>query len=213
MAEQEKKTEASDTSDKQASENKGETAIVGEVIDEQKELTKRKKAVFLEMFDRSNCRISVSCKIAGIARETYYDWRRKESPRFDPVFDEACRTIISHQGDRMEELLISNAENGNVAAQIFWLKSKHPDYLPKSATLVQVEGKSFEDVIKQIAEGDDQTGIAPEDNPSGVSDTGQAEAGKTLPAQPGTVALDVETPSQEHNPQGEAKGDYKNNQR
>lgn len=80
--------------------------------------------------------IHVACEKTGIARATYYRWR-KEDEKFAAVADEAI-----HEGERIindmaESQLISAIRDKNMTAIIFWLKSHHPLYANK----VEVTGR------------------------------------------------------------------------
>lgn len=80
--------------------------------------------------------IHVACEKTGIARATYYRWR-KDDEKFAAAADEAI-----HEGERIindmaESQLISAIRDKNMTAIIFWLKSHHPLYANK----VEVTGR------------------------------------------------------------------------
>lgn len=66
--------------------------------------------------------IQNACKKAGISRNTFYEWKE----RFDG-FAEHVDGIIAGQVDMMESALYRNGLEGNVTAQIFYLKNKRPE--------------------------------------------------------------------------------------
>lgn len=58
----------------------------------------------------------------GIRRETLYDWKKKY-PNISNVLKKS-----KDVADRMvENALFQNAMDGNITAQIFWLKNRKPD--------------------------------------------------------------------------------------
>ena len=85
----------------------------------QNENTKlRKKNVLIEL-DKSGGLVNIACKNAGIGRTTYYEWMKE-----DPVFKEKAQAIIHEKVDNVEGALYRDALEGNVTAQIFFLKNK-----------------------------------------------------------------------------------------
>lgn len=66
--------------------------------------------------------IQNACKKAGIARATFYEWKE----RFEGFADRVDQ-IIAGQVDTMESALFKNGLEGNVTAQIFYLKNKRPE--------------------------------------------------------------------------------------
>lgn len=55
----------------------------------------------------------------GINPKTLYDWKKKESKIRNVLKD--AREVVDYQ---VENALLKNALNGNVTAQIFWLKNR-----------------------------------------------------------------------------------------
>jgi len=95
----------------------------------------RDKELLLSQFHKTPI-VHVACDKTGIARATYYRWR-KEDIQFSTASDEAI-----HEGERIvndmaESQLISAIRDKNMTAIIFWLKSHHPLYASK----VEVTGQ------------------------------------------------------------------------
>lgn len=55
----------------------------------------------------------------GIACSTYYEWKKKS-----PEISEALKKNKDMVDFEVENALLKNAMNGNVTAQIFWLKNR-----------------------------------------------------------------------------------------
>lgn len=74
--------------------------------------------------------IQVTCEKLGIARATFYRWKKK-----DQVFSEAVDIALTEGAqlinDMAESQLITAIKNSNLTAIIFWLKNHHRNYSPK----------------------------------------------------------------------------------
>lgn len=80
-------------------------------------MTKQQK--FLKAFEESFGVISYACKAAGVARQSYYNWRKK-----DPEFNAKVEEIEEAAIDVVESKLLSAINNGDLTAIIFYLKTK-----------------------------------------------------------------------------------------
>ncbi|HIX84581.1 MAG TPA: helix-turn-helix domain-containing protein [Candidatus Megamonas gallistercoris] len=58
----------------------------------------------------------------GINRTTFYDWKKKYSDISDALKEN--KDVVDR---KVENALLKNALNGNVTAQIFWLKNRKPN--------------------------------------------------------------------------------------
>ena len=96
-------------------------------------LDAQKKARFIELYDQLNGHITQSCEGTGISRQTYYDWLEK-----DPVFAKQVMESEQHLNDEIRDVLINKAGSGDMAAVIFYLKNRHPDFKQGPHTLIQV---------------------------------------------------------------------------
>jgi len=82
-------------------------------------LTKnRQKEAFLESL-KSGVSISDACKAVNLSRDTIWRWRKKYKG-----FNNKILSIIDSRTQTVEDALYANALNGNVTAQIFWLKNR-----------------------------------------------------------------------------------------
>lgn len=66
--------------------------------------------------------VSDACEANNISRRTFYNWKNE-----DKNFAERVEEIKEHVTDTVETALFRNAIDGNVTAQIFWLKNKRSD--------------------------------------------------------------------------------------
>ena len=78
----------------------------------------RQKEAFLESL-RGGVSISEACKAVNLSRDTIWRWRKKYIGFNHKIF-----SIIDSRTQTDEAALCANALNGNVTAQIFWLKNR-----------------------------------------------------------------------------------------
>lgn len=84
------------------------------------------KAKLLEHLNRTPV-VEIACKRMGIARSTYYRWR-KDDEDFALSSDEAIEQSTAMVNDMAESQLISAIKEKNMTAIIFWLKHHHRAY-------------------------------------------------------------------------------------
>jgi hypothetical protein len=77
------------------------------------------KAKMLEALEKSLGIVTVACKMTGIARKTFYEWKK-----LDEDFLASVNEIQDVTLDFVENQLLSNIKNGNSAEVIFYLKTK-----------------------------------------------------------------------------------------
>jgi len=94
--------------------------------------------------------IQVSCERVGVARATYYRWRKADS-RFTKDADSAIREGTLLINDMAESQLLSSIRDGNMTGIIFWLKNHHPSYETR-IELRQTFSKSNEKLTKRQRE-------------------------------------------------------------
>lgn len=99
-------------------------------------MTKDKtKKLILEQLSKTPI-IEAVCKKVGIARSSFYRWR-KDDKDFAQAVDEALTKGKSLINDMAESQLISAIKDKNMTAIIFWLKNNHRNYKNK----VEVSGE------------------------------------------------------------------------
>lgn len=81
--------------------------------------TERKQKLMLQALKANGSNISSACKSVGIDRQTHYNWLDK----FDK-YKNAVREIEESVVDFVETSLMKSIKDGNVTAQIFYLKTK-----------------------------------------------------------------------------------------
>jgi len=78
----------------------------------------RQKKAFLESLEKG-VSIKEACDYAGVSRMTIWRWRKKYLG-----FNNKVLLIIDSRTQTVEDALYMNAVNGNITAQIFWLKNR-----------------------------------------------------------------------------------------
>lgn len=81
--------------------------------------TRIKKRLFIESLEKNLGVLTPTFKTIGIHHQTYYNWLEK-----DPKFKQEVENIKEAAIDFVESKLYKNIMDGNVASQIFYLKTK-----------------------------------------------------------------------------------------
>ncbi len=81
--------------------------------------TIRNKKRMLAALLKNKGLIFLSCKRIGINHNTHYDWMKK-----DEEYNKAVVFILELQVDQIESKFLDNINEGNVQAQIFYLRTK-----------------------------------------------------------------------------------------
>ena len=81
--------------------------------------TKKNKEKFIEIFIEKRCNIKATCLALNISRWTYYDWCKR-----DDEFKKAVEEVQEGLIDDAESALGKMIESKNVAAVIFFLKTR-----------------------------------------------------------------------------------------
>ncbi len=74
--------------------------------------------------------IQVACQKAGIARATFYRWRKSDK-KFKEAVEIAVEEGTNLINDMAESQLVSAIKDKNLTSIIFWLKTHHPKYANK----------------------------------------------------------------------------------
>lgn len=90
--------------------------------------TKQQKTKFIEMLRKTPI-IQVVCERTGISRTTYYRWKETDR-KFSQVADEALAEGVDLINDMTVSQLISSIKDKKIAAIIYWLSHRHPDFAP-----------------------------------------------------------------------------------
>lgn len=108
----------------------------------------------LEVLDSLSGNISEMCKATGVSRTQFYKWMENE--KFKSKVDEIRERVV----DNVESALYKNALEGNVAAQIFFLKTqgKKRGYVEKVE--VKHEGAVLPPWMKQDDEGKQEPDVS-----------------------------------------------------
>lgn len=100
------------------------------------------KKAMIEALTKSLGVVTSACKKVGIDRQTHYNWYNK-----DPEYKEAVDSIQDVAIDFVESSLHKSIQEGNVTAQIFYLKTKG-----KKRGYIESNHSENETIIKLIRE-------------------------------------------------------------
>ena len=90
----------------------------------QQERTTRAKKLFLEQYRLTHGNVRRSCELAGISREIFYVWRKK-----DPYFREVLPLIaFDYANEDARGSLMDLIRQGHPASVFKFLKKHHPDF-------------------------------------------------------------------------------------
>lgn len=101
-------------------------------------ISKKKRDKILQLLKNAGGNIAKTCEGAEIDRSTFYRWRKK-----DEEFNELVQEILDACTDNVESALYKNALEGNVTAQIFYLKNKRPEVFQDRRQLEVKEMENF----------------------------------------------------------------------
>lgn len=112
--------------------------------------TSLKKKAFLEALKANTGNISEASKAVCIDRKTYYNWRDN-----DPVFAASVESVNESLLDTAESELHKLIKKGNVAAIIFYLKTKGKGrgYIERTETDSKVTVQDAEKLRNDILSG------------------------------------------------------------
>lgn len=95
----------------------------------------KQKELLIEQIKKTPI-ILLACEKVGLARSTFYRWR-KDDEKFAEAVDDALITGSQLINDMAESQLISAIKDKNMTAIIFWLKHHHAAY----ETRIKVSGQ------------------------------------------------------------------------
>lgn len=94
--------------------------------------------------------IQVAVKRVGISRATYYRWC-EEDREFDRVASEAIREGSMVINELAQSKIIEQMSTGNMAAAIFWLKSRDPKFSDRRTIINEFKVQSkHPEVSKEV---------------------------------------------------------------
>lgn len=85
-----------------------------------------KKAQAIELWRETRGHISNICRAIGIDRTTFYNWLKA-----DKGFATALLDAEYELNDDVRDALVQKIADGDMAAIIFYLKKRHPDFLDR----------------------------------------------------------------------------------
>lgn len=81
-------------------------------------MDKKKKKLLKHLIEGRGI-ISYACQKAGVSRQTFYDWKKQ-----DPEFAQAVEDVEEEIIDVVESKLLTQINDNNLTAIIFYLKTK-----------------------------------------------------------------------------------------
>ena len=82
---------------------------------------KKKQVDFLEAYKKNAGNVTAAAAIAGISRDTHYEWLKSdESDIYKKAFEQAQETLF----DWVESKLMQQINDGNVTCILFFCKTK-----------------------------------------------------------------------------------------
>ena len=116
-------------------------------------ITMKKKQI-IEALEKSLGVVTTALKSLNYNRKTFYDYYNS-----DPIFAQKCDEIQNMAIDFVESKLFENIKNGNVVAQIFYLKTKAKSrgYVEKTEVQHNIENITIKpiDDMKKLNEGNE----------------------------------------------------------
>jgi hypothetical protein len=108
--------------------------------------------------------IEVACSKAGIARATYYRWRKTDG-MFTKLADDAISAGVNYINDLAESKLLSEINGGNLTAILYWLNHRHTAYSNKVeiTTNVKQNEKLTPEQQKAVKKALSLTGLVEQD--------------------------------------------------
>lgn len=86
----------------------------------------QEKPLILEQLRKTPI-VQMACEKMGIARATYYRWRKDDEP-FARAADQALMEGVLLMNDMAESQLLSAVRDGDMTAIMFWLRCRHASY-------------------------------------------------------------------------------------
>lgn len=86
----------------------------------------QEKPLILEQMRKTPI-VQMACEKMGIARATYYRWRKDDEP-FARAADQALHEGVLLMNDMAESQLLSAIRDGDMTAIMFWLRYRHSSY-------------------------------------------------------------------------------------
>ena len=116
----------------------------------EEERRQRKKNTFLKFLKEGMGIVSYACDKTNISRQTFYNWKEN-----DDDFAQQAEDIQETTVDMAESKLLPSINEGNVAAIIFYLKTKGKKRGYVEQHDVDVNGNAFEKLMRETSDDDE----------------------------------------------------------
>lgn len=111
-----------------------------------------KRRLFLKALRAKMGNVTAACEVIGIQRAVYYRWYRS-----DKTFREQVQAVQEELLDLAEEKLLELIREKNVAAIIFYLKTKAKDrgYVERSEVASRIDGELIIRVVDPATQAEE----------------------------------------------------------
>ena len=116
----------------------------------EEERRQRKKNTFLKFLKEGMGIVSYACDKTNISRQTFYNWKDN-----DDDFAQQAEDIQETTVDMAESKLLTSINEGNVAASIFYLKTKGKKRGYVEQHYVDVNGNAFEKLMRETIDDEE----------------------------------------------------------
>ena len=117
----------------------------------EEERRQRKKNTFLKFLKEGMGIVSYACDKTNISRQTFYNWKDN-----DDDFAQQAEDIQETTVDMAESKLLTSINEGNVAAIIFYLKTKGKKRGYVEQHDIDVNGNAFEKLMRETTDDDEE---------------------------------------------------------
>ena len=117
----------------------------------EEERRQRKKKTFLKFLKEGMGIVSYACDKTNISRQTFYNWKDN-----DDDFAQQAEDIQETTVDMAESKLLTSINEGNVAAIIFYLKTKGKKRGYIEQHDIDVNGNAFEKLMRETTDDDEE---------------------------------------------------------
>lgn len=93
-----------------------------------------KKAEAIKYWRETRGHVTNTCSAINITRKTFYAWLKD-----DPEFASALIDAEAELNDDVRDALIHKIADGDMTAIIFYLKNRHPDFMPKNTNQTSIQ--------------------------------------------------------------------------
>lgn len=122
-------------------------SVGNQTENQEQERTKRKKELFLDIYEKTMGTITVACEKADIGRTTFYEWKK-----YDPEFAERLHDIEQQRIDMAEDRVFKLIQQDDGPTVRWFLERVSDKYKSKKVLEHHTDDKTFEDEIDEVVD-------------------------------------------------------------